>query len=52
LTAVKRNGLALQYIKNPTEKICLEAIEQNKNAINFVDIKRFPKVYKKYLSIK
>ena len=52
LEAVKQNPWVLQYIENQTEKICLEAIKQNKNAIDFVDIKRFPKIYEKYLSMK
>ena len=51
LQVVKQTGLSLQFVKNPTEEICLAAIKQNKDAIDFVDIKKFPKVYKKYLSM-
>ena len=49
LIAVKQDGLALQFVKNQTEKICLEALNQNIKAIKYIDIKRFSKVYEKYL---
>lgn len=48
LTRVKRHGEALQFVKNQTEEICIEAIKQNPKAIQYVDIKRFPKVYELY----
>ena len=49
LEAVKQNGLALQFVKNQTEEICLIALNKNVEAIDFIDIKKFPKVYEKYL---
>ena len=49
LQLVKQDPWALQYIKNPTEKICLEALNKNIEAIKYIDIKKFPKVYEKYL---
>ena len=49
LQAVKQNGYDLQYVKNPTEEICLEALNQNIEVINYIDIKKFPKIYEKYL---
>jgi len=49
LAAVKQNGEALKYVKNPTEEICLTTLNQNIEAIKYIDIKRFPRVYEKYL---
>ncbi|CCL32148.1 TPA: hypothetical protein ACSVPQ_002459 [Clostridioides difficile] len=28
LRAVKENGMILEYIKNPTEEMCIEAVKQ------------------------
>ena len=36
LKMVKQNGLALKYVKEQTEEICLEAIKQNIDAIRYV----------------
>ncbi len=36
LEAVRRNGLELQNIKNPTAEMCVEAVKQNPEAIAFV----------------
>ena len=37
LKAVKQNGLAIQYIKNPTEEMKLEAVKQNGLAIKYIN---------------
>ena len=37
LEAVKKNGYALQYVKDQTEAICLEAVKQNGHALQFVN---------------
>jgi hypothetical protein len=36
LEKVKKNGLALDYVKEQTPEICIAAVEQNGNAIQFV----------------
>ena len=36
LTAVERNGYALQYIKEQTEAVCLKAVKQNGDALRYV----------------
>lgn len=36
LEAVKQNGEAIQYIKNPSEQIQLFAVKQNGKAIKFI----------------
>ena len=36
LVAVKRDGLALQWVKEQTPEICLEAVKQNVFALNYV----------------
>lgn len=36
LEAVKQNGLALEYIENQTDEICMEAVKQNCWALQFV----------------
>jgi len=36
LKAVKRNGHALQFVKEQTEAICLEAVKRNGNALQYV----------------
>ena len=36
LEAVKKNGFALQYVKNQTPDICLEAVKQNGLALRYV----------------
>ena len=36
LEAVKRNGYALQYVKEQTEAICLEAVKEDGYALQYV----------------
>ena len=36
LEAVKRNGDALQYVKEQTEPVCLEAVKRNGDALRYV----------------
>ena len=36
LEVVKRNGHALQYVKDQTEEICLEAVKQDGHALYYV----------------
>ncbi|ENY8693084.1 hypothetical protein ACP3VA_12150 [Clostridioides difficile] len=36
LIAVKQNGLALQYVKNPTEDIYIEALKQDRHLIRYI----------------
>ena len=38
LAAVRRNGYAIKFIKNPTDKVILEAVKQDKRAIGYIDI--------------
>ena len=49
LEAVKQNGYALQFIENPTKKMCLTAITQDLHIIQFINIKKFPEVWDKYM---
>jgi len=37
LEAVKRDGYALQYVKEQSEALCLEAVKQNGDALRYVD---------------
>jgi hypothetical protein len=37
LEAVKRNGDALQYVKDQTEAVCLEAVKQDGDALQYVN---------------
>ena len=39
--AVKRNGDALQYVKDQSEAICIEAVKQDSDALQYVDGKFF-----------
>ena len=39
LEAVKRNGYALQYVKDQTEAVCLEAVKRNGDALQYVVIR-------------
>ena len=41
LGAVKRNGEALQYVKEQTESVCLEAVKQDGEALQYVDKRLF-----------
>ena len=36
LEAVKRNGDALQYVKDQSETVCLEAVKRNGDALRYV----------------
>ena len=36
LEAVKRNGDALQYVKDQTDAVCLEAVKEYGNALRYV----------------
>ena len=36
MAAVKQQGLALEYVKEQTPEICLEAVNQTPNAIMYV----------------
>jgi hypothetical protein len=35
---VKQDGNALQYVKDQTESICLEAVKQDGYALQYVDV--------------
>ena len=37
LEAAKRNGYALQYVKEQTPEICLKAVKQEADALQFVN---------------
>ena len=37
INAVKQNGLALKYVKNQTEAICMEAVKENIDVLIYVD---------------
>jgi Domain of unknown function (DUF4116) len=41
LEAVKRNGYALQYVKDQTPEICTEAVKADGDALRYVDKKIF-----------
>jgi len=41
LEAVKRNGYALQYVKDQTEAVCLEAVKQDGYALQYVNVNVF-----------
>ncbi len=45
MVAVKQNGLALQYVKNQTEDICMIAVKDNRYAIEYVNKEKFPDVF-------
>ena len=36
MSAVKRNGYALRYVKEQTEAVCLEAVKRNDYALQYV----------------
>ena len=36
IEAVKRNGYALQYVKDQTEQVCIEAVKRNGFALRYV----------------
>ena len=36
LEAVKHNGDALRYIKEPSEEVCLEAVKHNGDALQYI----------------
>ena len=38
LEAAKEDGYALQYVQNQTEEICLEAVRQYGDALQYADI--------------
>jgi hypothetical protein len=38
---VKQNGLALEYVKEQTPEICLEAVKQDGYALQYVDASIF-----------
>ena len=46
---MKQNGLAIQYVHNQTVDICFVALNQNIQSIKYVDIKKFPGLWSKYL---
>ena len=48
LIAVHNWGPALRYVHNQTEVICMEAVKRNLDAIEFVDIIKFPRVWEYY----
>jgi hypothetical protein len=37
LESVKSDGLTLQYVKNQTKELCIEAIKNNVNAVNYIN---------------
>lgn len=37
LIAVRKNGLEIQHILNPSEKVQLEAVIQNPNALSLIE---------------
>lgn len=39
IEAVKRNGMALRYVKEQTPDICREAMNQNRNTFKYVEHK-------------
>ena len=50
----KKDGDTLQYIRDQTKSICLkaiclEAIKQNSDSIEFVDIEKFPEIWDRYV---
>jgi len=49
LETVKRNSLALEFVKNPTKEMCLIAIENNLESIKIVDKQKFPEIWDKYV---
>ncbi len=44
---IRENEYVIQYIKNPSEKMCLEAVRRNLNLIQFID--KYPIVWNYYL---
>ena len=49
LAFVKRNGYALQFVKNPTKEICIIAVKQKPNTIQYVDLIKFPEIWDRYV---
>jgi hypothetical protein len=45
---VKRNGYALQYVKEQTEAICQEAVKRNGDALRYV---KKEEIYMKLIEI-
>ena len=48
LEMVKQNGYSLQFVKNQTPEICLEAVKENPKAIIYVNIPEFKEKYPEY----
>ena len=44
LEAIKKNGLAVRYVKKQTPEICLEAVKQTGYAIKYVK-EQTPEIY-------
>ena len=47
LKAVKKNGYALQYVKDQTEEVCLAAVEECENALQYVNESIFEEMISK-----
>lgn len=41
LIKVKEDGYNLQFVKNKTEAICLAAVRQNIDALEFIDLYKY-----------
>ena len=41
LVNVKQNGFLLQYVKEQTPEICMEAVKQNGGSLQYVDVRIF-----------
>ncbi|MDI3074801.1 hypothetical protein QJL41_09685 [Clostridioides difficile] len=44
MEAVRRSGLALQYVERQTEEIYIEVLRQNKQAIIYIEDGKIPKI--------
>ena len=49
IIGIKENSNCFKYIKNQTEEICMIAIEKDLENIIYVDVKKFPRVWEKYV---
>lgn len=48
LEMIKRDGLVLRCVNNKTSEMCYEAVEQNREALIYVNEEEFPDVHAYY----
>ena len=49
LEAIEQEDYLFLYVRNQTKKLCLVMIEKNPESIRFIDIKKFPEIWDRYV---